>query len=211
MSEVKASEVQRAYAQNVIAQCAAKGINNPVVVLPAVDDEGNLLPDSAHETGTKGFGYIQLYQVRTVVLKGVEFDNEQWCLHRGKAENLNAKYKAGQVLSGHIVIEDSLLPVNPLDPQQGLKYRNKGAVALQMPACIHGERIYTNKYWDPTGTVQDTIIASDNDEAVMTAVAQANNAQAGIAQRKAQRIAELQAKATKTPREKAELKELMEA
>jgi hypothetical protein len=164
------ADVKRAYAQKVIAQAKAKGIENPVIVLPEYDEESNTLLDTcavASANSTKGMGYVALFQSRTVNLKGVEFDNDLWCLQRGKVASLENRYHAGQILEGHIVVEDTLEPPNPNNLTQDLKFKNKACLEAKVPCEVNDEFIYQIKYWDVTGTVKDTTIAHDNEAELM--------------------------------------------
>ena len=160
------AELKRAFAQEVIANASKKGILNPIVILPAYDEStGELIEDEAvtpSANSTKGMGFVNLFQSRTVMLKGVEFENEVWCIHRGKVTSLEAKYKAGEILSGKIVLEDTLTPPNPNDPSQGLKFPNKACMEAGISLMIGDNPIYQLKWWDETGEVADTTIQHDN-------------------------------------------------
>lgn len=217
MSDKKVSQIQREYAMAILEKNP-----NAVVVLPQVDDDGTITKDSVVETGTKGFGYIQLFsRVETTEdRKGVEFVNvrEHWCLHRGNAESLATKYPAGAVLGGRIVTEEGFAPTNPNNPLQDLKYMNAVAREMNLVSMgVDGEgelhNIYQQKYWDRTGNVADVIIPAANRDTILAKVAaetaSRNDAQKAIEQQKQARIAVLQAKATKTPKEKAELESLL--
>jgi hypothetical protein len=164
------AELKRAFAQEVIANASKKGILNPIVILPAYDElAGELIEDQAvtpSANSTKGMGFINLYQSRTVKLKTssgtVEFENETWCIHRGKVASLEAKFKAGELLPGKIVLEDTLTPINPNDPSQGLKFPNKACMEAGISLMIGDNPIYQLKWWDETGEVADTTIQHDN-------------------------------------------------
>ena len=179
----KVTETKRAYAQKIYAQQAALGVHNPVIVLPVIEEDGDeVITDlstavTASPNSTKGFGYVQLYQVATTFNKGVQYDNEVFALQRGKVASLANMYKPGQVLPGRLVSEDTLVPVNPQDPSMGLKYLNADAQAANMPLVAEGGKpIYNIKYWSPDPTVQDVRIESTNKDAVLAALRASNNA-----------------------------------
>lgn len=216
MSDKKVSQIQREYAMGILEKNP-----NGVVVLPHVDDDGTITKESVVETGSKGFGYIQLFSCveTTTDRKGVEFVNvrEHWCLHRGNAEMLAKKYPVGTVLPGRIVTEDSLVPTNPNNLLQDLKFMS--AIAREMNLVCEGvdeegemKPVYQQKYWDRTGTVGDIIIPTANREDILAKTAaeteKRSAAQKAINQKNAERIAALQAKATLTPKEKQELEAL---
>lgn len=217
MSTKTNAQIQREYAMALLEKNP-----NAVVVLPHVEDDGTISKESVVETGSKGFGYIQLFsRVETTEdRKGVEFTNvrEHWCLHRGNAESLATKYPAGTILGGRIVTEEGFAPTNPNNLLQDLKYMSAVAREMNLVSMgVDGEgelhNIYQQKYWDRTGTVGDIIIPTANREDIVaktaTETAKRNDAQKAIEAQKAARIAALQAKATKTPKEKAELESLL--
>lgn len=225
MSQVKASEVQRKYAMELLAKNP-----NAVIVLPQVEDDGTITGQSVVETGTKGFGYVQLFSREVTVdfRKGVEFENvrEKWCLHRGKADLIAAKYPAGTVLKGRIVTEDMFTPTNAANLEQDLKFMSAEARTMNLPSMgVDGEGevrpIYQMKYWDPTGNTADTIIPAVNREDILAKTRVAGNGQSDALKAKAaqlqvlkEELAQLQGKATKTRADKnriAEIEELIEA
>ncbi len=219
---IKLSDVKRAYAQKVLAN--AKAGSGTVVVLPEfMEENGTWVPTESaaieSPNGTKGFGYVCLVQNSTTYLKGVEFDNTVWAIQRGRVESLAGKYKAGTLLAGHIVTEDSLVAPNPTNPVQDLKYISAAARDAKVPCTIDDQPIYQTHYWDPTGTVQNTVIHHNNDVvAIVTGmVGSSNKPNAGIDPVKAQKAARLQqlrasAKLTKAEKlEVAELEEVLES
>lgn len=209
MTNIKLSDVKRAYAQKALAIAKGKGIKGSVVVLPEfMEENGTWVPtDSAvieSPNTTKGFGYINLVQNRAIMAKGVEFDREVWAIHRGKMTSLEAKYTPGMILEGHLVIEDSLSPSNINNIEQDLKYISAQAREQKITCTIDDQPIYQIKYWDRTGTVEDTEIKHNN---IIEVIAK----NTGIKAAQAKRLAELQGKATKTKAEKLEIAELEDA
>lgn len=217
MSTKTNAQIQREYAMALLEKNP-----NAVVVLPHVEDDGTISKESVVETGSKGFGYIQLFsRVESVDdRKGVEFINvrEHWCLHRGNAESLATKYPAGAILTGRIVTEEGFAPTNPNNLLQDLKYMSAVAREMNLVSMgVDGEgelhNIYQQKYWDRTGNTADIIIPTANREDIVaktaTETAKRNDAQKAItAQHEARKLA-LQAKSTLTVREKQELEDLM--
>lgn len=209
MTNIKLSDVKRAYAQKALAIAKGKGIKGSVVVLPEfMEENGTWVPtDSAvieSANSTKGFGYIGLVQNRTVMVKGAEFDNDVWAIQRGKVASMEAKYTPGMVLEGHIVTEDTLTAPNPSNVAQDLKYISAAAREANIPCTIDDQPIYQIRYWDNTGTIADTHIPHNN---VIEVVAK----NTGMKAAQAKRLAELQGKATKTKAEKLEIAELEDA
>jgi len=165
------AEAKRAYAKELEVSLAKKGIFNPVIVLPTVigDEKTGFTIDDTKcatpsEKSTKGFGFIGLYQTRTVYQEGVQYDNEVWCIQRGKVDSLERMYTVGQVLEGHIVIKDTMTPPNEDDFEQDLKFISAECREAVQPCTIGGKKIYQKKYWDITGETKDTTIAHDNDK-----------------------------------------------
>jgi hypothetical protein len=175
------ADAKRAYAQNLIAQAKARGIENPVIVLPEYDEESGTLLDNCvvpSPNSTKGMGYIALFQSRVIDLRGVEFDNDLWCLQRGRVASLETRYQVGQILEGHIVVEDTLVPPNENNLEQDLKFKNRACLEAGIPCEVKGKFIYQIKYLDKTGTVKDTTIAHDNEEELIAITNGAKSASA---------------------------------
>jgi hypothetical protein len=181
----KVTETKRAYAQKIYAQQAALGVHNPVIVLPVVEEDGDEVFIDHNNAVTKSkkegslFGSIQLYQVTTTFneKKRIQNDSERFTLLSGKAASLAAMYKPGQVLSGRIVSEDSIVPTDPTDPSRDLKYLNTDAQAANMPLVAEGGKpIYNIKYWTMDSNKQDVRIEASNRLAVEAALRANNNA-----------------------------------
>lgn len=164
----KVTDAKRAYAHAKYAELAAKGIVNPVIVLPVFDeDNGEVIVNHgecaiASPNSTKGFGYIQLYQRTITMDKGVQYDNESFAIQRGKVTSLAAMYKPGQVLPGRIVTEDTLVAPNPSDLKQNMKFKNESARTMGIPYKVGEQPIYNIKYWSTDPQVQDTRIEATN-------------------------------------------------
>lgn len=177
------SAAKKAWAMEQLAPLMKNGVS-PVIVLPLFDEDGadNWVPiESEHVTAnansTSGFGYMQLFQTRTVFGEGVQFDNDLWAIHRAKTISLETQYHAGQILPGNIVIKDTLVQPNPNNVEQDLKMTrvSKGNTV----ACsIDDQAIYSTKYWDPTGTKADITIEHNNQQAIEESIKQATVAAA---------------------------------
>lgn len=161
------TEAKRAYAMKLVAAAEAKGIISPVIVLPEVEEDGGEIMVSntcaiPSPNSTKGWGYVQLFQVRNIRDKQAVYQRESWAIVRSKMAYLTSVHHAGQILSGNIVTEDSMTPPNPANPAQDLKYGSEALRTAGLPMKVGDQPIYSVRYWDDTGLVKDTTIVHTN-------------------------------------------------
>lgn len=177
----KASEAKTAWAMKALAPHMKNGIS-PVIVLPEFyEDNGQWVPTEecvvANANSTKGFGYVQLFQARIVKAKGVEFENNLWAIQRGKVLSMETRYKAGMLLAGNIVVEDTFAQPNPNNEEQDLKMTRVSA-GNTVPCLVDDQPIYSIKYWDETGLIADTTITHNNQADIEESIKQATVAAA---------------------------------
>ena len=169
-STQSSAELKRAFAQEIMAEVAKKGITNPVIVLPAVIN-GELIEDTCVVPSKKNptvMGYVSFYQVAPMTSKNKRLDMEieHWAISVGRIDRFEAKYEPGQILPGRIAIEETLEPPNAEDTKQDLKFASNACKEAKVPCTINGEMIYQIKYYDPTGEAKDVLLAHDNFEEI---------------------------------------------
>jgi phosphoribosylformylglycinamidine (FGAM) synthase PurS component len=181
------AELKRAFAQEIMAEAAKKGITNPVIVLPAVID-GELIEDTCVVPSKKNptvMGYVSFYQVAPMTSKNkrLDLEIEHWAISVGRIDRFEAKYEVGQILPGRIAIEETLEPPNAEDIKQDVKYASKACQDAGVPCTVNDEIIYQIKYYDPSGKSVDVLLAHDNFEEIeevnAAAKAAANKANSG--------------------------------
>ena len=170
-STQSSAEVKRAFAQEIMAEAAKKGITNPVIVLPAVTKTGEIIEDTCVVPSKKNptvMGYVSFYQVAPMTSKNKRLDMEieHWAISVGRIDRFEAKYEAGQILPGRIAIEETLEPPNAEDIEQDLKFASNACKEAGRPCTINGDMIYQIKYYDPTGQAKDVLLAHDNFEEI---------------------------------------------
>jgi hypothetical protein len=179
------AELKRAFAQAIMAEAAKKGINNPVIVLPTYDEASGELNEDECVTPSKKnpmMGYVGFYQLGALATqnKRLDLEIEHWAISIGRTEKFEAKYSAGQILPGRIAIEETFDAPNPEDTAQDLKFLSAACKEAGVPCTKDGKDIYQIKWYDPTGTAPDVLIAHDNQEEInevnLEAKAQANKA-----------------------------------
>jgi hypothetical protein len=164
------AELKRAFAQEIMAEAAKKGITNPVIVLPAVIN-GELIEDTCVVPSKKNptvMGYVSFYQVAPMTSKNkrLDLEIEHWAISVGRIDRFEAKYEVGQILPGRIAIEETLEPPNAEDIKQDVKYASKACQDAGVPCTVNDEIIYQIKYYDPSGKSVDVLLAHDNFEEI---------------------------------------------
>lgn len=170
-SKVNLTEVRTNWALAKSAELAAQGINNAVIVLPAFDEDGTPMDTAVTETGSKGWGWVQLFQQSSNYdwKQGAIYDNNRWSILRASAKSLEAKFKPGQVLTGNILLIDTLIAPNPGNLSQDLRYTRREIYDMvaqgntsAIPCKIGDSPIYRVRRWEPTGTERDSTIEHTN-------------------------------------------------
>ena len=124
------------------------------------------------------YGYVRVEQVRAVV------DERGWvskktlsALMYGKSEDLSSLgYFKGQVLSGKIVIKESLEPFNTENPEKDYKIAGKSGVIC----CQDGQPIYRKCFYTTNESEGDTLIAHNNTESIREAMLTADETVSGF-------------------------------
>ena len=133
---------------------------NPVVIVK--DDMNNTIRVSKNNAE---YAHIRLQQERTMI------NSNGWLnttvvstLIHGKTEALIASgIKRMKKLPGNIVVQESLE-----GKDRDLKYAGKTGIVC----CIDGQPIYRVTKYDATGTLEDTLIAHNNGDAIRQANAE---------------------------------------
>jgi hypothetical protein len=171
MNKVELTKMKTAWAMARIAELNAQGIENPVIVLPAFDDDGTIMDTAVTTTGTKGWGYIQLFQSTSTYdwMNGAMYEQNRWALMRANAATLEAKFKPGQNIGGNILVVDTLTPTNAANPQQDLRYTRREIYDMveagnttAIPCKVNDKPVYRVRRWEPTGKEQDMVISHTN-------------------------------------------------
>lgn len=146
-------------------------VGSPVIVLPAFDEDGTIMDTAVTTSGTKGWGYVQLFQQANSYdwKQGAMYDNNRWALLRANAASLEARFKPGQVLTGNILIIDTLVEPNPANLAQDLRYTRREIYDMvaqgntsAVPCKVGGKPVYRVRRWEPTGTEKDITIEHTN-------------------------------------------------
>jgi hypothetical protein len=144
-------------------------------VIVTANAEGNVVSLSKNNPE---YGYVRVEQVRAVV------DERGWvskktlsALMYGKSEDLSSLgYFKGQVLSGKIVIKESLEPFNTENPEKDYKIAGKSGVIC----CQDGQPIYRKCFYTTNESEGDTLIAHNNTESIREAMLTADETVSGF-------------------------------
>ena len=130
--------------------------NQPVMIVK--DDMNNTIRVSKNNAE---YAHIRLQQEKTIIVNGWLQNKVVSTLIHGKTEELQAsgikKYKK---LPGNIIIQESLE-----GKERDLKYAGNTGIVC----CIDGQPIYRVTKYDATGTLEDTLIAHNNGQAIREA------------------------------------------
>jgi len=168
---INLTEVRTKWALAKSAELAAQGINNAVIVLPAFDEDGTIMDTAVTTSGTKGWGFVQLFQMSSNYdwKQGAMFDNNRWAILRASAASLEAKFKPGQNIGGNILIVDTLVAPNPANLAQDLRYTRREIYDMvaqgntsAVPCKVADKPVYRVRRWEPTGTEKDSTIEHTN-------------------------------------------------
>lgn len=168
---INLTEVRTKWALAKVAELAAQGITNAVIVLPAIDEDGTIMDTAVTTTGTKGWGYIQLFQQASNYdwKQGAIYDNNRWAILRANAASLEARYKPGQNVGGNILVIDTLVAPNPANLAQDLRYTRREIYDMvaagnteAVPCKVGTAPVYRVRRWEPTGKEVDTTIEHTN-------------------------------------------------
>ena len=114
------------------------------------------------------FGHVRLTQQKvTFTATGwVKKTNLSTLLH-GKVEDLEALgIQDSSELPGNIVVQESTQPFSESDPDRDLKIAGETGIIC---ATADGEPIYRKTIYDGTGSMEDTLIAHANGQAIREA------------------------------------------
>jgi len=114
------------------------------------------------------FGHVRLTQTKvTFTATGwVKKTNLSTLLH-GKVEDLEAMgIQNEKELSGNIVIQEQVTPFSESDPDRDLKIAGETGIIC---CNADGEPIYRKTMYDGTGSIEDTLVAHANGQAIREA------------------------------------------
>ena len=153
------------------------------------DDNGNIIGVSENNPE---YGYIRVEQTVT------QINDEGWlrnvkrsALIKGKVQDLlDVNYQKDQELSGRIVVRESFVPFNPVNPDRDLKVAGDTGVICR----VDDMPIYRQTFYTSNETMHDELIMHTNREEikeVMTAQKAMNALQEHVANRKAEKQQEV--------------------
>jgi len=113
------------------------------------------------------WGYIRVEQEILVINnKGWLRKAKRSAFINGKVEDLvETNYKKGDTLDGKIIVEESLKPFNPVNPEKNLKIAGDTGVVCS----IKGQPIYRQCYFTPDEQAKDVLISHDNSDEIIEA------------------------------------------
>ena len=125
------------------------------------DENGNVIGISKNNPE---FGYLRIEQIApTVNEKGWVSIGKRSSLIKGKVEDLQLlNYSEGQELPGQIVIKESFIPFNPINPDRDLKIAGSTGVICR----VGDEPIYRQTIYTTNPTAYDELIAHDNTDEI---------------------------------------------
>ncbi len=137
-------------------------MKNQVVVTG--DAAGNVIITSANNPE---YGFIRVEQSRMLV------DDRGWARKKtvsalipGKVEDLQGfEWSAGEMVSGKVVVEESLTPFNTQDPDRDLKIAGDTGVIC----TFEGQPIYRKTRYSIDANSSDTFIKHDNVDEIRAA------------------------------------------
>lgn len=128
------------------------------------DDMGNVIRQSSSNSE---YGYVRLGQKRvTFGVNGwVKSSNVSTLIH-GKLEDLQEMgFKAGESLSGKIIIREQLEPFSKNDPDRDYKYAGDTGIIC----CVDGQPIYRKTFFVPNVDAEDVLLAHTNGQDIREA------------------------------------------
>lgn len=130
------------------------------------DQSGNVINIS---NNNPEYGYIRLeHQAAQINEQGWLKVAKRSTLIKGKVEDLiSCNYKEGQQLPGKIVVIESLVPFNTINPDRDLKVAGNSGVICR----IDDQPIYRQTFYTTNDDVQDTFLNHDNSEEIKDVIA----------------------------------------
>lgn len=125
------------------------------------DKNGNIIGQS---TNNPEYGYIRVQQ------QTVQINDQGWlrsvrrsALIKGKMEDLiAADYKEGSELPGKIIVVESLVPFNEVNPSRDLKIAGSTGVICR----IDDEPIYRQSFYTTNSNAVDQLMTHNNSEEI---------------------------------------------
>lgn len=137
-------------------------------VLVTADDAGNVIIKSARNPE---YGHIRVQQTRMLIDEtGFARRRKLSALIPGTIEDLKAfGWEDGNLVSGKIVVKESLEPFNKKDPERDYKVAGSSGIV-----CCDGDQpIYRKHFYTLSSVAEDKTIEHTNGEEIQAAYAEA--------------------------------------
>lgn len=151
-------------------------------VFVRADDQGNVIGVSENNPE---YGYVKVQQL------AMQINDEGWlrqvlrtALIKGKVEDLvKCDFKADQVISGKIIVKESLTPFNEENPDRDLKIAGSTGIVCR----VNDQPIYRQSFYTQNMNAVDELIMHTNRDEIKEVQA-AQNEIGNITKRKASRL-----------------------
>lgn len=134
-------------------------MENKVTVV--ADKNGNIISRSLNNPD---YGYIKVEQFATQINdQGWLRNVKRYALIKGKVTDLlECNYKEGQLITGKIVVRESLTPFNPENPDRDLKIAGNTGVICR----LDDEPIYRQTFFTTNLNSQDELVMHNNSDEI---------------------------------------------
>lgn len=134
-------------------------INSTVTV--AADSNGNVIGVSQNNPE---YGYVRVTQtIKHINDEGWLRNSKRSALIKGKVEDLvDAQFTQGEELPGKIIVVESLVPFNELNPERDLKIAGDTGVICR----VDDQPIYRQTFYTTNESAQDQILMHTNKDEI---------------------------------------------
>lgn len=136
-------------------------------VVVAADKAGNVIVRSSNNPE---YGHIRVEQTRMVIDEsGFARRKKLSALIPGLVEDLKGfGWEAGELVSGKIIVKESLTPFNANDPERDYKIAGNSGIVC----CQDGQPIYRKNFFTLSSSAEDTSVEHTNGEEIKAAYAE---------------------------------------
>lgn len=136
-------------------------------VVVAADKAGNVIVRSSNNPE---YGHIRVEQTRMVIDdSGFARRKRLSALIPGLVEDLKGfGWEAGELVSGKIIVKESLTPFNANDPERDYKIAGNSGIVC----CQDGQPIYRKNFFTLSSSAEDTSVEHTNGEEIKAAYAE---------------------------------------
>lgn len=136
-------------------------------VVVAADKAGNVIVRSSNNPE---YGHIRVEQTRMVIDEsGFARRKRLSALIPGLVEDLKGfGWEAGELVSGKIIVKESLTPFNANDPERDYKIAGNSGIVC----CQDGQPIYRKNFFTLSSSAEDTSVEHTNGEEIKAAYAE---------------------------------------